>query len=65
MRKNEEVEVRKGIKRWLETRQNQALYSDKSPCETIQELIEDLANCHEFPWETMLDETDLYYRKLE
>lgn len=53
LRAKESCEVREGIKLWLETKQNQALFSDKSPCETIEELLEDLKTCHIFPWETM------------
>jgi hypothetical protein len=49
----DEKSVREGIKIWLETRQNQAIYSESSPCETIQELLVDLETCHKFPWETM------------
>jgi hypothetical protein len=63
VKKNEEREVRKGLKRWLEIRQNQALFSEESPTEVIEGLLKDLDTCHEFPWETLLDETDLYYRK--
>lgn len=49
-------EVEDGIKKWLETRQNQALYSDKSPCETIEELLNDVRisdTSNAFPWELL------------
>jgi hypothetical protein len=35
-------ETTQAIKKWLEIKQNQALFLDSSPCETIEWLIKDL-----------------------
>ena len=54
MSQSEFEEIKAGIKKWLESAQNSALFSDKSPCETIEELLQDLEKSavhNVLPWE--------------
>lgn len=46
-------EIYEGIKAWLESAQNAALYSDKSPCEIIEDLLKDNQEAFQnegYPW---------------
>src|ERR1044072_8246284 len=48
--------VKVGIQAWLEARQNESLFWDKSPAETIQTLVEDVKIAERssmLPWELM------------
>lgn len=48
--------VKDGIKNWLISRQNESLFWDKSPAETIELLLKDVeiaGNRSMLPWEFM------------
>jgi hypothetical protein len=55
-----------GLHKWLELRQNDAMYSEKSPCEVIEELLKEAeltGENGELPWEVgVFSESEVGFR---